>query len=80
MYLRTIGCRFTQMNVYFLVMNSKRCNCQIFQSPDGKKGKNTSFKSLCSKVDFPGKSFFKKAEMKRTSDKLAKPGRKQTRH
>ena len=25
MYLRTIGCRFTQMIAYFLVINSKRC-------------------------------------------------------
>ena len=25
MYLRAVGRRFTQMNAYFLVMNSKRC-------------------------------------------------------
>ena len=25
MYVRVIGRRFTQMNAYFLVMNSKRC-------------------------------------------------------
>ena len=28
MYLRAVGCLFTQMNAYFLVMNSKRCNTQ----------------------------------------------------
>ena len=26
MHLRAIGRQFTQMNAYFLVMNSKRCN------------------------------------------------------
>ena len=26
MYLRSIGRHFTQMNAYFLAMNSKRCN------------------------------------------------------
>ena len=29
MYLRAIGRHFTQMNAYFLVMNSKRCIIQI---------------------------------------------------
>ena len=28
MYLRAVGRRFTQMNAYFLVMNSKRCSKQ----------------------------------------------------
>ena len=28
MYLRDAGRRFTQMNAYFLVMNSKRCNSE----------------------------------------------------
>ena len=47
----------------------------------GKKRKNTSFKSLYLKVDSRKKvSFSKKAEIKRTSDKHAKPQRKQTRH
>ena len=29
MYLRAVGRRFTQMNAYFLVMNSKRCIIRI---------------------------------------------------
>ena len=68
------------MNVYFLVMNSKRCNCQIFQSPDGKKREKHVIQIVVFKGRFSRKKVFKKAEMKRTSDKLAKPGRKQTRH
>ena len=34
MYLRTIGRRFTHMNAYFLLMNSKRCNIKIRNRAD----------------------------------------------
>ena len=36
MYLRAVGRRFTQMNAYFLVMNSKRCNISIVRTVNGK--------------------------------------------
>ena len=29
MHLRAIGRQFTQMSAYFLVMNSKRCSCNL---------------------------------------------------
>ena len=37
MYLRAFGSRFTQMNAYFLVMNSKRCKLGEKISPNRKK-------------------------------------------
>ena len=55
MYVRTIGRRFTQMNAYFLVMNSKRCtrdftirrrdlneNVKINKQTIGLEGKTTT--------------------------------------
>ena len=33
MYLRAVGRRFTQINAYFLVMNSERCNMRTGGMP-----------------------------------------------
>ena len=37
MYLRAVGRRFTQMNAYFLVMNSKRCITALNNKCSSKK-------------------------------------------
>ena len=51
MYLHAVGRRFTQMNAYFLVMNSKRCNIIIILIKT--QGCHYDFKLMgVSKLDF----------------------------
>ena len=52
MYLRAVGRRFTQMNAYFLVMNSKRCTKTV-DSVFSRTLIGYSIKLIFFKVNFP---------------------------